>query len=534
VGRVNTEDKREDAIFKQALQIADPEKRAAYLGEACRGDLQLLQRVEAKLQAQSPDVQPGENPNPISPWAAKTVPEGTGATQSANRYFGDYELLDEIARGGMGVVYRARQLSLNRQVALKRILSGQLATPLEVKRFRMEAEAAANLDHPNIVPIYEVGEHEGQQYFSMRLIKGRSLAHQIACFKDPKAAARLIATVARAVPYAHQRGILHRDLKPSNILIDAEGNPHVTDFGLAKLVERGVDLTLSGGMIGTPGYMAPEQAMGKAKQVTTAADIFSLGVILYEALIGLPPFRAATPLATIQQVLETEPKRPNSINRRIDRDLETICLKCLEKAPQQRYASAEALADDLERWLQNEPISARSISTLERTVKWARRRPTAAALATFVLLSLGGFVLMTAVTRNRLRYERDATTAATQEVELQRELAETNFAKASQAVEIYLAKVTDNPRLRESGFLALRKELLEAAIPSYEEFVRQRSDDAELLAKQGEALTKLGKIYGVLGDMPKEEESLRRAVEIQEKLAADFPKVPSITLLSIY
>jgi WD40 repeat protein/serine/threonine protein kinase len=307
---------------------------------------------------------------------AGAFPKGTRV-----RYFGDYVLQTVLGEGGMGVVYRAKQISLNRLVAIKMIRAGLWAGEEEVRRFKNEAEAVAGLDHPRIVPIYEINSHGGQHYFSMKLVGEQSLAGQLAEYiADPKAAARLVAEVARAVHHAHQRGILHRDLKPSNILLDRDGRPHVTDFGLAKRLQGDGDLSVSGSILGTPAYMSPEQATGHRGAVTTATDVYGLGAILYAALTCRPPFQAGDVLETLQLVREQAPEPPSKSNPRVDRDLETICLKCLEKDPKRRYDSATAVADDLERLLRGEPVLARRTSTWERLRKWSRRRPTAAAL----------------------------------------------------------------------------------------------------------------------------------------------------------
>ena len=303
------------------------------------------------------------------------------------RYVGDYELLEEIARGGMGVVYKARQLSLNRIVAVKMILAGQLATKVDHDRFHSEAQAAALLDHPNIVPVFEVGEHEGQHYFSMGYVDGRSLATRLAEGPlAPKEAAELVATVARAVDYAHRQGVIHRDIKPSNILIDSKGRPRVTDFGLAKRVDSGSELTATGQILGTPSYMPPEQAAGQIKAVGPAADLYALGAVLYAALTGRPPFQAATSIETLRQVIEREPVPLRQLNAAVPRDLETIVLKCLEKAVPRRYATAQAVADDLRRYLEGRPILARPVGRGERAWRWCRRQPVVAGLSAAAVL----------------------------------------------------------------------------------------------------------------------------------------------------
>src|SRR5262245_42912489 len=313
----------------------------------------------------------------------------TMARQTDENTFGDYDLLEEIARGGMGVVYKARQLSLNRIVALKMMLPSLLASATEVQRFRTEAEAAANLQHPNIVAIHEVGEHNGRLYSSMDDIEGQSLASLIREHPLPaETAARYLKTTAEAVHFAHRQGFLHRDLKPSNILVDETNQPRVTDFGLAKRMESDSRLTITGSVLGTPSYMSPEQAASKSDQVGTASDVYSLGTILYELLTGRPPFQAATPLDTVLLVLNADPVPPRLLIPKLNRELETICLKCLEKEQRRRYQSAQELADDLDRYLNRKPIIARPINRLNRAWRWCGRNPwPTTATAALVLLA---------------------------------------------------------------------------------------------------------------------------------------------------
>jgi tetratricopeptide (TPR) repeat protein len=326
-----------------------------------------------------------------------------------------YESVDELGKGAMGIVYKARQIGLDRLVALKMILPSAQAGPAERTRFQIEAKAVAHLQHPNIVQIFEVGEHDGLLFFSLELCPGGNLAHKLEGKPLlPKDAARLVGVLAEAMQAAHAQQIIHRDLKPANVLLGADGTPKVTDFGLAKkLNEPG--LTHAGEVMGTPAYMPPEQAEGRTKEVGPLADVYALSAILYEALTGRPPFLAATTLATLRQVCEQEVVSPRSLQPQVPRDLETICLKGLEKDPARRYASAGALADDLRRFVQGEPILARPVPAWERSLKWARRRPAAAALlvtaaAALLAISLGcvffGLYKSQESTALRQQYER--------------------------------------------------------------------------------------------------------------------------------
>ncbi len=299
-----------------------------------------------------------------------------------------YEILGVLGRGGMGVVYQARQVKLDRLVAVKMILAGGHAGAEEVARFRSEAQAVARLRHPNVVQIHEVGEADGHPFFALEFVEAGTLAGRIREAPLPaRAAAQLVETLARAMHHAHGQGIVHRDLKPSNVLLAADGTPKITDFGLAKHIDADAGRTPTGAILGTPGYMAPEQAAGKTQELGPAVDTYALGAILYELVTGRPPFRAETPLDTVLLVLHEEPVAPRFLQPKLPHDLETICLKCLEKEPARRYATAEALADDLRRFLDQEPIRARPTSRLERLGKWARRKPAAAALAGVSLLA---------------------------------------------------------------------------------------------------------------------------------------------------
>ena len=333
-------------------------------------------------------------------------------------YVGDYELLEEVARGGMGVVYKAQQKALGRIVAVKMMLTGKLANEADVQRFQIEAQAAASLQHPNIVPIHEVGQHEGLHYFSMDFVEGRSLSAVLRENVLPaKQAASYVRQMAEAIHYAHQQGTLHRDLKPSNVLIDSRDQVRITDFGLAMRVEGDSGLTQTGQIVGTPSYMPPEQAQGKRSLIGPASDVYSLGAILYECLTGRPPFRADSVVETIQQVTNVEAPSPRLLNPAVPRDLETICLKCLEKELPRRYETAQLLADDLKHFLLGEPISARPISRPARSWRWCKRNPLVAGLSAATIVLLVGTAAVTTLGYFRESKLRDAADLASGKME---------------------------------------------------------------------------------------------------------------------
>jgi serine/threonine protein kinase/tetratricopeptide (TPR) repeat protein len=349
------------------------------------GDLSAVAAYSAEAAAKAGSAKvddPGRVDEPLRDEANAGHTKKTSSATELLGELGDYELLEEVGRGGQGVVFRARQKSLNRTVALKVISLGQWASKAHLRRFRLEAEAAAKLEHPGIVPIHEVGERDGSCYFSMKFVEGGQLDEVVG--RTPmsiRQAVELIAKVARTVHYAHEHGILHRDIKPGNILLDAKGEPHLTDFGLARLVESESSVTQTLDVLGTPSYMAPEQAVGNNAAVSSVTDVYGLGAVLYQLLAGQPPFAGGTTYETIKLLLDTEPRQPRLLNPKIDRDLSTICLKCLEKDPKRRYSSALALAEDLQHWLKHEPILGRRTGPFARGIKWVRRNPTSTLLA---------------------------------------------------------------------------------------------------------------------------------------------------------
>jgi tetratricopeptide (TPR) repeat protein len=493
--------------------------------------------LPAGATAAAPTVQVTET-YPDHPDGATYVlpaqPRTTGglAPGSAVRYFGDYEILQELGRGGMGVVYRARQVSLNRPVALKMIRAGLLAGEGELRRFRNEAGAVALLDHPGIVPVYEVGEHDGQSYFSMKLVEGHNLADRLGAYRaDPRAAATLLAAAADAVHHAHVRGILHRDLKPANILVDSRGKPHVTDFGLAKRLGEVEGLTLSGAVLGTPSYMAPEQADGRRGSVTIATDVYGLGAVLYAVLAGQAPFGGDSVLETLEKVRHTPPSPPSRCNAKLPAELEVICLKCLEKDPERRYASAQELADDLNRWINGEPIKARPVSAATRAWMWCKRKPALAGLSAALAAALVCGVIGIAwqwreavyqrneavVARDKALREEAAARKAGTEARQARDAARAALAqseesrKEAEAVSNFMVDALKKPDPAVAGKDAKVADVLDQAAAALEHGF------AGSAASQGALLDALGRSYLGLGLYSKAEESQSKAQARREQ-----------------
>ncbi len=546
-----------ESILAAAIEKS-PEDRTAYLNEVCGSDTELRRQIEQRLLS---DYRQGSLRDPpsvsdtaevvadsaddsdqpqetqmflagIDAAAFETATLGrddTGfplvsdARIETGRRFADYEILEKIGSGGMGVVYKARQFSLNRVVALKMIKSGELANPEAHERFHKEAEAAANLDHPGIVPAFEVGEHNGQHYFSMGYIDGQSLAERL---KDgplpPLEAAQLIRKIAEAVDYANQQGVIHRDLKPGNVLITKSGIPRITDFGLAKRIEEDSALTATGQILGTPSFMPPEQAAGRL-DVGPSADVYALGAILYDLLTGRPPFQAANVMDTLRQVLEREPIVPRQLNPTVPKDLETICLKCLNKVPERRYGSAGEFAEDVRRWLDKEPILARPIGRWERAVQWCRRRPAVAALLAVVLLVTTVCFGLVAWQWRRAEANYADAVENFNESERQRERGDVNFQKALEAVDKMLTRAGEKSLANVPGMSQVRRDLLEDALTFYEGFLEEKSEDPELAVETGRAYRRIGGIQLLLGQHGQAEEALKRAIALFVELRERFP-----------
>lgn len=471
-----------------------------------------------------------------------------------NQEIGDYEILGVLGRGGMGVVYKARQKQLNRLVALKMVLSGSYASEDDLRRFRLEAEASAHLQHPNIVQIYEIGEVDGKPFFSLEYVDGGSLAGKL--HGEPQAAyptAQLVEILARAMHFAHQRGIVHRDLKPANILLGAPpaggaktapqsayGIPKITDFGLAKRMDIDLKQTQSGAILGTPSYMAPEQASGRIRDIGPPTDIYALGAILYDLLTGRPPFKANTLADTLQQVQMAEPVSPTRLQPMVPRDLAVICLKCLHKEPGRRYPSALALADDLGRFLAGEPIEARPATALERTIKWSKRRPALAALIavsflSFLSLGIGGWWSAVSlyeqkkVVEQSLSKEKEAKNealAANDRAEKARTRAEENLDKALKAVDGMLSEVAAVDLAEIPQMAKSRTKLLHRAVDLFKELPAEDKDKPESRFKASLTDARLGEVETLLDNSKPAENALERARKSLQELCNQFPGDP--------
>jgi tetratricopeptide (TPR) repeat protein/predicted Ser/Thr protein kinase len=459
----------------------------------------------------------------LQPTSAFGGAEAPASPASAPARLPGYENLRELGRGGMGVVYQARQTSLNRLVALKMILAGGHASGEQRARFRTEAEVVARLQHPNVVQVHEVGEHDGLPFLCLELVDGGSLASRLDGTPwPPRQAAQLVETLAQAVHAAHRRGIVHRDLKPANVLLTGDGVPKITDFGLAKMLDASAGPTNTGAVLGTPSYMAPEQTAQYGHPIGPATDVYALGAVLYELLTGRPPFKGETPLATVAQVMADEPVPPRSLQPGVPRDLETACLKCLQKEPARRYASALDLADDLRHFLAGEPVRARPVGPAGRLGRWARRNPKVATLlAVLALVVAAGLTTVTALwllAEGRRRTAEGSLALA----ERRRQEARANYRKARDAVD-QLTRLGDEYLRHVPHQEKLRRALLAEALRLNREFLQEKSDDPEVRQETARTYDRLGRIHEQLGEPQEAEKLLRQAVDLAQRLAEDFP-----------
>jgi tetratricopeptide (TPR) repeat protein/tRNA A-37 threonylcarbamoyl transferase component Bud32 len=459
-------------------------------------------------------------------------PVVTGRHAGSGTTVDEYEIIGELGRGGMGMVYKARQVRLNRIVALKMIRAGIHADPMDLLRFQREAEAVAQLRHPNIVQIFEVGERNGMPFFSLEFVEGGSLQQKLdGKPRPPRETAGLIAVLARAMDFAHKQGIIHRDLKPANILLTADGTPKITDFGLAKkLDETDTGQTGTGAILGTPTYMAPEQAKGKNRLIGPPADIYALGAILYDLLTGRPPFKGETIMDTLMMVQNVEPVPPTRIQPKLPRDLETICLKCLQKEPAQRYGTALELSEDLESFLNDRPIKARKVSAAERAWKWAKRRPAAASLivvCVFALLALGvgGWVFAQreadrATVAENLKKEADqARDASIQE----QKRAETNLYRAFDSGDQLFLRISQEALLNQPAMEKVRRDLLLRSLAFYQGFLKEDPKNRNVLYDLGRAQRRVATIYEKLDDPRLALQHFNEAEKTFERLALENP-----------
>ena len=507
--------------------------------------------LEHVSQPAAPKGSPGGGPD--MPNTDFSLDEGSAAsTKPRHVLVPGYEIVGELGRGGMGVVYKARQIGLNRWVALKMVLAAAHASQHQLDRFITEAKAVADLQHPNIVQIYENGEHDGLPFFSLEFVGGGSLDAKVHRKpQPPRDAAHMVETLAQAMQYAHERGVIHRDLKPANILLTVDGIPKITDFGLAKRLAEDSGQTKSGTLMGTPNYMAPEQARGEVQQVGPLADVYTLGAILYELLTGRPPFQGATVLETVKQVTNEEPVPPSRLQPPVPRDLETICLKCLQKDMGKRYGSARLLADDLRRFLSDEPILARPVSNWERLTRWCRRNPRVAALVgtvaiLLIVVACGSLAFAYRLSEEKARTEEQKQIAernaaseksAREEADQNAKLAERRAQEALQAQElgsqqasnaletIYKVVTAVNEKLRtvpDTG--ALQKNLTELVMARLDKVSKDAANSGKADRTMGLALQDMGRFYEQMGRTKEQTEVFERSLEIFNRLIQEYPE----------